>query len=155
MPTAQYWCDFILWEAILNENPETKGIVELGTWEGGFSLYLAAQADARGIRFWTFDSVAYADRHIPGFRRMDIWREADEIHRLLAVHEPVILLCDNGNKPRELRTFGAALQDPRSLVVVHDWMVEVTPSDVPESLIPVYEDFCDELGSISRCFRAC
>lgn len=146
------WCDFILWEAILNENPETKAIVELGTWQGGFSLYLAAQAFARGIDFTTIDATA-PDREIPGFIRMDIWRQADQLGGLLKALEPVILLCDNGNKPRELRTFPAYLQDPRSLVVVHDWMTEVLPSDVPDTLTPVYEDYCDELGSMSRCFR--
>jgi len=149
---AQFWCDFILWEAILNENPQTKSIVELGTWQGGFSLYLAAQAEARGLDFTTLDATA-PEREIPGFIRMDIWRETDKLGRLLQVLEPLALLIDNGNKPRELNTFPAYLQDPRSLIVVHDWMEEVMPSDVPETLVPEYEDYCEELGSISRCFR--
>ena len=51
---AQYWVEFILWEALLNERPY-RSIVELGTWEGGFSLYLNAQAEARNMGFRTYD----------------------------------------------------------------------------------------------------
>ena len=39
MHAAQYWVEFILWESLLNER-DYNAIIELGTWEGGFSLYL-------------------------------------------------------------------------------------------------------------------
>lgn len=149
---AQYWCDFVLWEAVLNERPQTRGIVELGTWQGGFSLFLAAQARARRIAFSTFDATP-PDRHIPGFVRLDVFAEPTVVGARCRQLEPVILFCDNGNKPRELRTFPQYLEHPESLVIVHDWGTEVMPEDVPDTLEEVWGDFCDDLGSLSRIFR--
>jgi hypothetical protein len=63
-----------------------------------------------------------------------------------------VLLCDGGNKPRELRTFSHYL-GPESLIVVHDWGCEIDEQDVPVTLEEVYGEFCDELGSLSRVFR--
>lgn len=152
VPAAQWWCDFILWEALLNSHQETRGIVELGTWKGGFSLFLAAQARERRIEFRTYDATA-PDREIPGFVRLDIFAEPEVVGAHLRTVEPCILFCDNGNKPRELRTFPPYLTHPESLVVVHDWMTEVMPEDVPGALEMVYGDLCDLLGSMSRVFR--
>ena len=148
---AQILADYWLWEALLNGEQEAKGIVELGTAEGGFSLYLAAQAEARDIFFRTYDVVAPA-RRIPGFVQCDIFTLADEIGVHLQRRDPVVLFCDGGNKARELKTFSKYLS-PESLIVVHDWGTEITEGDVPENVTEVYGQLCDELGSMSRCFR--
>lgn len=148
---AQILADYWLWEWILNENPNVEGIVELGTYKGGFSLYLAAQAEIRDIFFRTYDIVG-PKRRIPGFVSIDIFACADEIGRHLERHDPVILLCDGGNKARELQTFSRYL-NPASVIVVHDWKTEIFPLDVPENVTEVYGPLCDEIGSMSRCFR--
>lgn len=124
----------------------------MGTWQGGFSHYLAAQAGARGQQFLTYDATA-PDRPVPGFVRLDVWAAPDGLLAILHSLEPLALFCDDGNKPRELATFAVALRDERSIIVVHDWGTEVLPEDVPDGLVPIYEDFCDTLGSISRVFR--
>lgn len=152
VPVAQTWTDFILWEAMLNGNPETQAIVELGTWSGGFSLYLAAQARARGLKFRTYDATP-PDRSVPGFVRQNVLIDPGPVARYIRAHEPVALLVDNGNKPRELKIYAPVIRDPRSLVVVHDWLTEVQPADVPGTLVEVYGDYCDEIGSMSRAFR--
>lgn len=151
VPMAQVWADLVLWEALLNENPDLHLIVEIGTWQGGFSLWLNAQARARGMDFITYDAIR-PERTIPGFHRVDVFANEEHIADE-AFDEPLILFCDGGNKPRELRTFPPYLQDPRSIVVVHDWGTETHPADVPDTLEEIYGDFCDELGSISRVFR--
>jgi len=148
---AQILSDYWLWEAILNDQPEITGIVELGTGQGGFSLFLAAQAEGRGISFRTYDIAAPACR-VPGFVRLDIYRAADAIGEHLSRHDPVVLFCDGGNKPRELETFSRYLT-PRSVIVVHDWMTEIYPHDVPEWCVEIYGTTCDDLGSMSRVFR--
>lgn len=158
---AQTWADFIVWEAILNSEHRRglKRIVELGTWTGGFSLYLYAQATARQMGFLTMDSVLPADlglsvpKWIPGFVRCDIWKMKDEL-RLSLGHggEPIVLFCDNGNKPRELKEFAGAVS-PGSLVAVHDWGTEVGPDDVPDFLVPIHEEYLDSMGSITRWFE--
>lgn len=155
---AQYFVDFYVWEAVLNERtgadtkgfPALRAIVELGTFKGGFSLYLATQANERGLLFRTYD-VAKPDRAIPGFVQLDIFAKAEAIGAHLVRSAPVILLCDGGNKPRELRTFSRYL-DHRSILAVHDWGSEIDETDVPDDLTMIYGDFCEELGSITRFF---
>jgi hypothetical protein len=158
VPCAQYYADFYAWEAVLNERaatnqdglPGINAIVELGTYKGGFSLYLAAQAHYRGLLFRTYDVIP-PDRAIPGFVRLDIFAEAERVGQYLATYDPLIVLCDGGNKPRELKTFNRYLSG-HSVIAVHDWMYEITPSDVPENLDMVYQDFCEEIGSVTRFF---
>lgn len=147
---AQYWVDLLLWEAILNTNAQLKGIVELGTWEGGMARYLFAQAQARRMWFVTFDVIQPADPP-PEFVRADIYRYPEVVEQAAAAMGPVALLCDGGNKPRELQLFPPLMPDG-SIFVVHDWLTETQPTDVPDFLVEVYGDYCDDIGSISRVF---
>lgn len=151
IPCAQYFVDFYLWECILNENPQLTRIIELGTWMGGFSLYLKAQADARNWDFVTFDSVLHMSRPIPNFNHMDIFANSEYVIKLMSLG-PCALFCDNGNKPREVEVFGQYLSND-SILVVHDWNTEFTQENVPDCLEEIYGDFCDNLGSVSRVYR--
>lgn len=146
---AQYLCDFLLWERLLNTYP-VNAIVEIGTYQGGFSLYLDAQARARGIEFVTFD-VIVPEREIPGFIKCDVFADPEKVLAWVET-EDVALLCDGGNKPRELHTFTEALT-PGSFVVAHDWMAETFPEDIPDWLEEIHGDVCDDLGSVSRVFK--
>jgi hypothetical protein len=149
---AQILADYWLWEALLNSSEKPlRGIVELGTGEGGFSLYLSAQAEARGMFFRTYDVVRPRNK-IPGFVQLDVFAQAEDIGGHLRKYDPLILFCDGGNKARELRTFSLYLS-PDSLIVVHDWGTEITRDDVPDYLTEVHGDLCSEVGSMSRCFR--
>lgn len=155
VPMAQIWVDLYAWESILNGNPQLRGIVELGTWQGGLSGWLWAQARLREMMFITFDAVrpTYPIRYT-GFARCDVFRNPEAVEG--AIHdfgEPLLLFCDGGNKPRELRTFAPMLKDPGSLVLVHDWGTETLPEHVPDILEPAYEAFLEGLGSITRAFR--
>lgn len=159
VPMAQIWADLVLWEALLNENTHLRAIMEIGTWQGGFSWWLQSQSMVRGMAFRTFDSVK-PDKPIPGFERRDVFADSDYIGSLIKTFSPLILFCDGGNKPRELATFSEYLGKD-DLVVVHDWDTEIFGTDVmgyhledpPGILEEVYGDFCDELGSMSRVFR--
>lgn len=152
IPAAQTWADFFLWEALLNTHTDLRAIIELGTWEGGFSHYLSAQARMRGMRFKTFDVIVPEHQRPPGFQRLDIFAEPEVVIEWLELEgTPKALLCDNGNKPRELRTFPQHLPEG-SIAVVHDWLDEVFPEDVPESLTMIDEEFCVGIGSMSRVF---
>lgn len=139
---VQWWVDFLLWENLLNLHPEVEGIVELGTGDGGFSLYLFHQAAERGIGFVTFD-IETSEYEPPGFYCSDIFADVEGISMLL--DRATILHCDDGDKPRELATFAPHLQ-PGSLCVVHDWGIEVGETDVPDCLAPVCEDLWRGVG---------
>jgi hypothetical protein len=148
---AQRFCDFYLWEGLLNSHPEVQGgIVEVGTFNGGMSLFLSAQAEARGVPFDTYDIVE-PERQIPGFTRLDVFEQIDHMRAVLE-GEALFLLCDGGDKPRELREI-APLTEPGSIVVVHDWLTEVYPADVPDFLEEIHADFSEAIGSMSRVFR--
>jgi hypothetical protein len=130
-------------------------VFELGTWEGGFAWWLWAQCQVRGIEFGTFDAIQ-PNQVLPAdgsFTRLDIFAESKSLGARFRLLEPCLVFCDNGNKPRELRTFAAELRHPDSLLVVHDWGTEMLPEDVPDTVEMVYREFCEELGSISRVFR--
>ncbi len=148
---AQIWSDFFLWESILNDR-RFNAIVELGTWHGGFSWWLWGQTRIREQSFWTFDSIQ-PENPPPGFTRLDVFAEVDRIATIFGQAEPLVLLCDNGNKPRELQTFAPLLKHPDSLVVVHDWGTEIGPDDVPDTVEMVYGEFCESIRSMSRVFR--
>lgn len=148
----QVWADFILWEQLLNSH-KFKAIIELGTCQGGFAWWLWAQTKARGgMNFYTFDAVPPPGR-VPEFERVDVFAQADYLGKLMRHNEPCVVLCDNGNKPRELKTFAQELRDPDSLLVAHDWGTEFLPEDIPDNVEMVYGDFCERLHSISRVFR--
>jgi hypothetical protein len=149
---GQHWADFVLWETVLNENPGLRGIVEFGTGAGGFSIWLNAQCQARGMFFRTYDT-AKPGRVVPGFVQQDILKQHRDIGHHIARHEPLLLFCDNGDKPLELKLYTPHIQHPASLVMVHDWNQELSERDVPLELEMVYEPFCQELGSITRVFR--
>lgn len=159
IPVAQIWADFVLWETVLNRG-EYRAVFELGTWKGGFAWWLWAQTQARHMElFETYDSLQ-SEYPTPApeperdtFVRRDVFAEAKEIGERMRKYEPCVVFCDNGNKPRELKTFSAELQHPDSILVVHDWGTEFQPEDVPDTVEMMYEEFCVELGSISRVFR--
>jgi hypothetical protein len=147
---AQFWIDFILWENVLNDNPQVEAIVEIGTWEGGFSWFLWAQAQAREIDFITFDAVKPKDPPLH-FVQLDVWANPKRVEAVIRAR-PVALFCDGGNKPRELQTF-APICDPDSVILVHDWGTETHPADVPDGLREIYGNWCDTVGSITRVFK--
>jgi hypothetical protein len=148
----QVWADFVLWEQLLNSH-KFKAIFELGTCQGGFAWWLWAQTQVRrGMNFYTFDSII-PPTAVPDFTKMDVFADATHLGKLMRLNEPCIVLCDNGNKPRELQTFSKELQNEDSLLVVHDWGTEFLPEDIPDNVEMVYGEFCERLHSISRVFR--
>lgn len=149
---VQTWADFLLWEHVLNDNQQVAAIVELGTSRGGFSRYLWAQAATRGMRFVTYDRERPVNPP-PGFHQADVFTDAGWIAHDFHQDGPTLLFCDNGDKPRELATYAPYLA-AGDVVVVHDWLTEVGPDDIPDTLTETHGDLCDQLGSMSRVFTA-
>lgn len=143
----QWFSDFVLWERVLNENPQIERIVELGTGGGAFSLYLHAQAMHRGLDFFTFDHVCHPGPKPPGFTEIDIFESPESVLDLF--DRRVALHCDDGDKALELMLFGSELKEG-SICIVHDWGTEVFGSDVPENLVPIHEEMWRDPG-LSMC----
>lgn len=149
---AQIWVDFVFWEMVLNKHDKLNAIFEIGTWKGGFSWWLWAQAKARRMHFETYDAIV-PKRTIPGFSRADVFKEYATLGITFRAFEPCVVFCDGGNKPRELAIFSEQLEHPESLLLVHDWGTEMLPENVPGSLEMLYGDFCEQYSSITRVFQ--
>ncbi len=135
LPMHQRWEDLALWECVLQEAGPLRMIVELGTGTGAFSTFLALQCLARGLGFMTVDrSEALPDNRVGKaidlcLHRVvgDIWGgggvQVEDLLSREAAH-PLLLFCDDGDKPREMRTFGPLLRIG-DVLAVHDWGTEV------------------------------
>jgi hypothetical protein len=105
-------------------------IVELGTYSGGFTCALAIHADQIGARVVTFDRMLPDDRirrlaDLLGveFRTRDIWEAQGEIAQLIGLPGATYVLCDGGDKRRELATFAASLK-PGDVIAAHDYAAD-------------------------------
>lgn len=134
----QTWADLFIWEKFLNI-AGAKSLIELGSGEGFFSLWLGCQCYQRDMEFLTVDEDVPAALQTPlamamttwwQFRQFDIFEDTSRIEYHIARYpKPLILLCDNGDKKREFETFVPML-DPGDYVVVHDLGQEFHPADV-------------------------
>lgn len=161
----QRWVDFVVWEKVLNAHPELKTVIELGTGQGAFSIYLLLQTIQRGMQFWTFDNVRFREIDASPaaiklglashFYEGDIFGEGQsQLMRLLfrKSSHPLLLFCDNGDKPREIRTFIPLLQQG-NIVGVHDWQKEFTLADIEpvrDQIESIFSKECQEIGSATR-----
>jgi hypothetical protein len=157
----------VLWELFFNEHPQIKTVIELGSGGHGLSIIFALHGVTRGFKLFTFDRRRYdsLDWPLPRLleledtfasvdlfadkvvQRMKYWFGKDEIH-------PLLLFCDNGDKPREFATFVPHLW-PGDYVGVHDWEVEFYPKDaqIGVSLEPWQHDLADRMSCITRLWE--
>ena len=117
---------------ILDENPQIKGIIEVGTYYGALSCYLGAECIERGLKpLMTIDNkIWYEPKKIFDALKVDFVvgdcfseEVINEIKKYLEVGA-VLFICDGGNKSREFNTF-APMLPKGSVIGVHDWMLEV------------------------------
>lgn len=134
----QTWADLFIWEKFLNISG-AKSLIELGSGEGHFSLWLGCQCCQRNMSFLTVDekppevTESYLVQAMTvwwQFRQFDIFQNIPLIQNYITKYpKPLILLCDNGDKIREFTTF-APMLSPGDYVVVHDWGSEIRPVDI-------------------------
>jgi len=160
---AQRWVDLVLFEKLMDEVfPEL--VVEIGTWEGGLSLYLRMLTLQRKSPFHTFDILPPRREGNPlwkvlrmeeCFTQEDVFGSGSVLRKLLASDRPaVLLLCDGGNKAREVREFALLLR-PGEVIGAHDWGNEIGAADVrplveAEQLIPFWLPQCEAINSLWR-----
>lgn len=163
----QCWVDIGLWETFLNQCVGSKSIIELGTYDGAFSVYLLLQAINRGMKFWTFDYVRREDMDTPvaallnlddHFIMEDI--RAPHPEKLLALlneeqNHPLILFCDDGAKEEEFQKYVVLLKSGDH-IAVHDWGTEVYPKAIApfnHLIEPVLWEACETMQSHTRFWR--
>lgn len=166
---GQWWHDLQTWEWFLNEHPIST-FIEIGSWEGGMTLFFIFQCRARQIKFQSFDIVPHYmviqnspwlwEIAKPHLRSGDVWDDAGRWIQAQFVEPrrgPILLFCDGGDKPREVRTFGPLLREG-DFLAVHDWCEtteggEIHPNDIDRDVLSmVYEEICLRHDNHTRFF---
>lgn len=134
---------FFNFEHILNKYGPFDYIIEFGTAGGGLSLYLHFQQLIRDKKFITFDvhprKTGHTDKDPAiifekvslNYKLQNIFDEPaiKYIKEIIDSCDKVLVYCDNGNKPRELRTYAPMLKCG-SVIGFDDWLTEIHPHNV-------------------------
>jgi len=125
---------------ILTDNEQLKGIIEIGTYYGGLSVYLASECIERGYKpLLTFDNkVRYRPKL---FDKLDVDFVVDDVFSDASIDKvkeyvkntPILLICDGGFKAKEFNTFVPLLPEG-SVIGVHDWGIEVNQEGIQETI---------------------
>lgn len=161
IPMKQYQADLWLWEHFFIEHP-IKQMIELGTGNGGLSLFFILQSKQYDFDFITFDTKRplALEKHIGMdlrleyyFMQGDIFTDSNRyvIDKIQYAEYPMLLYCDNGDKPLEVATFAPYLESG-DYCAVHDWGSEFLPKDVPEYLREIFVEESEEQRSLTRWF---
>lgn len=155
-------------EACFNElfnNFTPDIIIELGTARGGLTSYLATKCS----KVYTYDNTLSQERDnllsktTVIAKVADIFSEAifDEIKTLIQSSGPALLLCDNGDKIREVNLFSPVLK-PGDVIMAHDYAhngifpagwqwSEIAEKDVLDhNLVPFLQDVMKDAAWLSK-----
>jgi cephalosporin hydroxylase len=164
----QHWSDVVLWELFFEEHSDVKTVLELGSGGHGLSIIFALHAITRGLKLFTFDRKRYQSLDWPLPRLLGLEKNAHVIdlfsdsgtERLLqflamtGLH-PLLLFCDDGDKPREFATFAPCLRRG-DYVGVHDWGLEFQAKDTQPMegrIEPWRFDLADQMGGSTRIWK--
>jgi cephalosporin hydroxylase len=164
----QHWSDVVLWELFFEEQGGLKAVLELGSGGHGLSIIFALHAVTRGFQLYTFDRRRYQSLDWPLPKLLNLEKQAQVVDlfseagakrvlQLLAKPElhPLLLFCDDGDKPREFATFAPHLR-PGDYVGVHDWGLEFYAEDVlpmQGRVEPWRFDLADRMGGSTRMWK--
>lgn len=143
IPIAQWHADLWLWEKFFSTH-RIKSLIEFGTGSGGLSLFFLLQSMQHHFRFNSFDIARPAALDEPIGKVLNLKSHFTQGDIMVKLHNvivelitksehPILLYCDNGNKPLEVKTYTTYLLKD-DFVAVHDWGVEFTRKNVPISL---------------------
>lgn len=134
------------WSYAMEIYPPAR-IIELGTWNGAFITMLAVHAwnlrpRAEVVTYDRHEGIDENIRPLSKFlgvdyrRRSDLFQYESEIAGLIKRPGTTYLLCDNGNKPRELEMFAPHLK-PGDVIAAHDYNLALEhPERVNKTFLP-------------------
>ena len=139
--------DLTAWEAFLARH-RVGGILEVGTATGAFSRWLAER-----VPVVVTADVERPDKPPARFMERDIFEDPIDLSapELRGLH-PLLLFCDNGDKPREVALYAPSLR-LGDYLAVHDYGDEIFAWDIPGGFRPVLPHRCERLGSLTRFYR--
>lgn len=149
IPASQWWDDLYLLGRACEVGGPFGAIVEIGTYFGGLSLALALHAAQHEAAFATFDitprvpHTPLTDQFVaPGCIFVDVFTTDGQtlVRNALAKagERPALLVCDGGNKPKEVQLYAPTLK-AGDWLAVHDFGSEISEADIPTCLVPALD----------------
>lgn len=123
------------WSYAMEVAPPTQ-IIELGTYSGGLTIALGVHAYLIGCKITSYERSRAPKQQYTALGQLlgvtfrdevDLWTCEAEIAELIRRPGRVYVLCDGGDKQRELTTFAQYLK-PDDVIAAHDYnhMAEFT-----------------------------
>lgn len=126
MPMCQNRLAVPTWSYAMEQLPPRQ-IIEIGSYNGAFATALGLHARAIGATMTTYDRDAQSEDIVPigkllgvQFRVGDVWAFEQEIAGIIRRPGTSFVLCDGGDKQRELAAFAAYLK-PGDVIAAHDY----------------------------------
>lgn len=105
------------------EKEQFDTVIEIGTSEGGLSLYIHELSEEYNFTFWTYD-IENKLPHTPpfDFRQKSAWdgEGFDEITAALAEDKKVLILTDGGDKIKEFHLYSPYIKT-HDFIMTHDY----------------------------------
>ena len=114
------------------ENNNIDLVIEIGTGDGGMSMFLKDKCDEIESKFITFDikqdKKDVLDKHDQFIKRdidmriCDVFADEtiDEIKKLINCHGQVLIMCDGNNQVDEFNTFSGLIKSG-DIIMAHDY----------------------------------
>lgn len=156
---SQMWNDLALWEEFFNR-ANVNSVLELGTFRGGMTMFFTLQGIARDFTVTSIDNrnhgapVEQLSNLGTTLLTMDILSNSTvSLMRELidSLPKPLVIFCDNGDKPREWQLYVAFLS-PGDFAAVHDWGTEFHESNLNPHPTPFLQAECESIESMTRFF---
>lgn len=126
MPMCQNRLAVPTWSYAMEVHPPAR-VLEIGSYNGALATALGLHCRAIGAEMHTYDLNPCDERIVPigralgvQFHTGSVWDAIREIGRLIASPGVTFVLCDGGDKPRELATF-APFCKPGDVIAAHDY----------------------------------
>ena len=105
------------------EEEQFDTVIEIGTSEGGLSLYMHELSQEYNFTFWTYDINNKLPHNPPfDFRQYSAWdgKGHDEIIQELSSPRKVLLLTDGGDKVKEFHLYAPHIK-AKDFIMTHDY----------------------------------
>lgn len=130
LPMSQNRMSIPTWSYAMEKYPPLR-IIEIGTNAGGFTVALGIHASRIGAHIYTFDTADGPDGQLNRlwnilpitYHKMNCFKAAGFIAGLIQAQGLTFVLCDGGDKPRELNLFAHYLK-PGDVIAGHDYSVK-------------------------------
>lgn len=135
------------------QEAQIRSVVEIGVEHGGLAAFLVAYGQYTGLSYLGIDITlnalhpAVRERTMSALDERDAWSEGTimDVARWLTSHPaPALIICDGGDKPKELRLYAPLLR-PGDVLIGHDYhneYVDDAIADVPAR--QVHADWLDD-----------